>query len=756
MSDRILDKAALSALALNFSKQAGINIGIFNRNGEELFASEGTSFLRSEVSACIARLGSQGVENVIDSPVSAVAMRGSRGDLLGVWLVKSQYEEESQNMDSILGLIEAFVSTYIKEREIAVNMTGRVEEFERTGEDLSKELKQTEIITEILERVESEEDFENVVYEILGLCGDYLGLSNAFILQMDADDGMAHILTEWKSDGAGSLVSNFSDIEIERIPFADGLSYTVSSDSRMPDVFRNFMRDHDMSAGIFLPIFLNDVNVMYLCATMESVPRHWLLSEAGFLNDVKRVISTILAKRITKNSLASSYAVVESVLENAGCGICVISSDGSSFLYTNQRFNTLFSDISDRQKLERRIKQIPEKMTQIREYEVENAGIYVSIELNMINWVDSTMARLCTFVDITETKMFEERIEKQANIDTLTGIYNRVFFNKELSELLSAPHRPGNIICMNIDGFNDVNNSLGNEAGDNILASVAKFLTKLSGDNVCVYRLGADEFGIIIKDREIDDPWRIADSIVRRFEMPWQLPYSDCYLMVSVGMAGFPEDGDDLYSIIKSTGLALSEARRSLGSLTRYSREMDEMEKARVTIRAALRDEVKSGYPGFEKEVAECIFVLGEDDFRTGFIYHMDWMLESRLNLLRVLPVAEREKLDSRMIDYFIDEAVGALRDRNDFGYPDCMMGVPLDISELARHDIVSSIKRSLESHSASAGKLVICLVGSIYGRDEIIRDACEDIREIGVHIAYMHPYTEGIPRDILAVIPDI
>ena len=94
---------------------------------------------------------------------------------------------------------------------------------------------------------------------------------------------------------------------------------------------------------------------MYVCFFDEKDDRSWEKYDVKFLNDTKRVIQSILTKKITTNSLAGSYASLEAILENSGCGIYVADMSKSEILYMNNYCKQLLSNIIEQNKLEKYI-----------------------------------------------------------------------------------------------------------------------------------------------------------------------------------------------------------------------------------------------------------------------------------------------------------------------------------------------------------------------------------------------------------------
>lgn len=741
MIDNLIDKDTLIRFAQGFMEQSGLSIGLYDSEGT--FMGGDDSFSGGDVMGAISRLGRSGVESVLDlstmgTRVSAIGFKDSEGSLLALFMVSAP-SRDTVLFDRHLSIIEFTVNAYLTERERALSLSLDNLSKEKEGVDLSKELLRNETITEILNRMESEEDFDKIVSEILTLSAEYLGLSNAFLIQFEKDGDGISLVSTWNDDISKNLGEKLVAMKRSELPFADGLSYTISTDSRLPDKFRDFMVSKEISAGVFLPIFLGEENVMYLGASMENSPRHWNLSEAGFLNDVRRVISSILSRLSAKNSLASSYAVVESVLENIGSGVMVLEPESGNVLYTNDRFRILFQDVSDCQRFERRIAQVSDDSKFIREYYVEKAKIYISAVLGDIRWVDDRNVRIATVFDITENKEFEKRLEKQANIDELTGIYNRNYFLKELGSHLSKSRGPGAYLCLNVNGFKEINVTAGNDSGDKLLASIAGFLLKLSGEYARVYRLGADEFAVMITDSKSLDPKEMTDSIIRRFNAPWQLAFKDCNLTVSIGVSLFPKDGNDVSSVLKAGDIALSNAREKGGnSVVFFESTMEKELRRKILLRSFLKDSVANDCNGMELVLKDREFEIGGEKF-SGSLYELIWNAPEMgvKTDAEFMPVARAEIIGDKIVRHLCDLAFSEGRAKNDFGYPEYTTGIILEICDLIEYDMVSAINEAISETRINPDRVVLIVRGRVFGEDATKAEKLiKGLKGLGAHVA--------------------
>ena len=174
---------------------------------------------------------------------------------------------------------------------------------------------------------------------------------------------------------------------------------------------------------------------------------------------------------------------------------------------------------------------------------------------------------LATFVDITDRKENEVRIEKLAMEDPLTGLANRRAFDEILKGNLSRAKRGGKktaLLLVDLDDLKTLNDTLGHDVGDLILQVVAERLRSSvrSGDVVC--RLGGDEFSIVAD--AVDGPGTVEEMAVRiiqEIRKPLTLEDTPIDLSVSIGIGIYPEDAEDTQELYKHTDEALYRAKHA-------------------------------------------------------------------------------------------------------------------------------------------------------------------------------------------------
>lgn len=170
-----------------------------------------------------------------------------------------------------------------------------------------------------------------------------------------------------------------------------------------------------------------------------------------------------------------------------------------------------------------------------------------------------------THTDISERKETEELIWKQANFDTLTGLPNRrMFFDRLTVEIKRATRAKHIFVLMfiDLDGFKEVNDAFGHQAGDELLVEVSKRLETCIRQSDTLARLGGDEFTIILTALDnLTAVENITNKLLRVLSTPFQLGPATASISASIGVAVYPTHGDDGDSLISHADTAMYKAK---------------------------------------------------------------------------------------------------------------------------------------------------------------------------------------------------
>ena len=214
------------------------------------------------------------------------------------------------------------------------------------------------------------------------------------------------------------------------------------------------------------------------------------------------------------------------------------------------------------------------------------------------------------FEDITQRKLAEEKIERLAYFDSLTGLPNRVLLRDRLGQMVvRAKRNTGRIALffLDLDRFKQINDTFGHDKGDQLLQVIAGRLEKLLRNCDTVARLGGDEFILLIDEmRDREAAALIACKVLEELEQPTILEGTEVFISASLGIALFPEDGDDPDTLLKNADTAMYQAKDTGRNTYRfYSSEMNALSLERLLLANDLRKalEQKQFYLEYQPQI---------------------------------------------------------------------------------------------------------------------------------------------------------
>ena len=167
--------------------------------------------------------------------------------------------------------------------------------------------------------------------------------------------------------------------------------------------------------------------------------------------------------------------------------------------------------------------------------------------------------------DMSSRKEMESLMRQQATHDTLTGLPNRLLFADRLQQAMHASHRtacPFYLLFLDLDGFKEVNDTLGHDRGDLLLKEVAARLLQCVRDTDTVARLGGDEFAILLMGiQQISSVNKLVQEMLDSIAQGYTLVNERIYVSVSIGITCFPTDGDSTETMLKNADQAMYSAK---------------------------------------------------------------------------------------------------------------------------------------------------------------------------------------------------
>ena len=702
------------------------------------------------------------VEESLDEPylkMSGVAIKVG-GKIAAIWMIMAVIREEGKTIEGLPDFIKTtteeqyyhsieFLST-ISKQYFATKLDEFIaqEAFAKSRESelqMHAELKRNEVMTSIVQMLESENGFSKIVEDILHEVCEYLNIGNAALIRLEKNGNKADMISEWCLKDAVSYIAKCHGISSENLPFVTGKPYMISSDSMLPERFKSFFTEQGIHAGISLPVEVNGQAAMYVCFYESAKDRIWDVNDIKFLNEVKQIIQSILSKRITKNSLASAYASLEAILENVGCGICVKDPMTEKVLYTNQQYHRLFQDsVIDMHAIDN-LKNYNQGYSGGRfiEYYSEEENRYFDIHHTQINWVDGRNVTLSTVYDVTDKKLYQQKIEKQANNDFLTGLYNRMRCEHDVEISVKQTKEcngQGALLYIDLDDFKHINDGLGHQYGDVLLKAISHSLQTIAGIEANCYRMGGDEFIIIVNHHQYNRLNDILDEIRNIFSRPWFLKGADYYCTMSMGVVRFPNDGDNVQELIKKADIALYEAKKSgKNRIEFYDDNVETTSFKRLDLEKNMRHATSNSCSEFEVYYQPIVDISKPGDPCSGAEALIRWNSETmgQLSPTEFIPLAEYLGLINPIGSFVLREACIRCKYWNDMGHPDYHVNVNLSVVQLLQNDTVEHIRAVLEETGIEPANLTLEVTEGLAINDMgRMKKILSEIKQLGVMVA--------------------
>jgi diguanylate cyclase (GGDEF)-like protein/PAS domain S-box-containing protein len=367
--------------------------------------------------------------------------------------------------------------------------------------------------------------------------------------------------------------------------------------------------------------------------------------------------------------------------------------------------------------------------------------------------------------DVTERHAMEQQLVQQAFHDPLTGLANRALLGDRLQQALDRGRRdsrPASVIFIDLDDFKTVNDSLGHEAGDELLVAVGARISHLLRPADTAARLGGDEFALLIEDATLSDAIRVVERIIAAFARPFNLGDREISITASAGISVAGDETISAADMLRNADIAMYSAKAS--GKARYEVYQAEMYHATIE-----RLEMRTG---LEEALARDQFVLHYQpvmDLRsskvTGVEALIRWNHPQRglVQPLQFIPVAEESGIIVPIGRWVLQQAcLDGQRLRRDHPQAEnLVMGVNLSMRQLRYAGIVADVSSALETSGFPPANLVLEVTESlVMDEPEAIISRLRELKGLGVRIAIDDfgtgysslSYLQRLPIDILKV----
>ena len=340
------------------------------------------------------------------------------------------------------------------------------------------------------------------------------------------------------------------------------------------------------------------------------------------------------------------------------------------------------------------------------------------------------------FSDITKRKETEAELRKLASSDTLTGLPNRSYFQANQARLVKRNINHA-LLVFDLDNFKKINDSLGHQIGDAILCQVAKRMLTLGRKQDTVYRLGGDEFSLIIEGtNDIHTITSLAKSILRTVAQPFKIKNQEIVLYSSIGIVLFPEDGVTGHELLKNADTAMYHAKDSGGNKYQFfSESMNKKAVKRLQIESLIRHGLKDD--------SFSVYYQPKIEIATGRIAGMEALVRfetpSRgvISPVVFIPVSEETGQIIDIGEIVLRKACFATKKWVDSGLFDGRVAVNLSAVQFTQNNLVTQIANILKESKLPAKHLELEITeGTVMDSPQAAIDTMLQIRALGIHLS--------------------
>lgn len=323
-----------------------------------------------------------------------------------------------------------------------------------------------------------------------------------------------------------------------------------------------------------------------------------------------------------------------------------------------------------------------------------------------------------------ELKHSQAQLEHLAHFDAVTGLPNRVLFTRRLQKALTAPRVNLAVLVLDIDGFKQVNDSLGHDLGDQLLKHAAQRLTAGIGLDDTVCRLGGDEFAVILsRVNSAAQAAQVVDGLLQALQRPFELKGNTALVTGSIGIALCPEHGHTSESLLRHADTAMYAAKESGRNAWRlYQGDMTERLQQRLALehnlrRALQKNEFELWYQPridlFSGKVEGAEALVRWRDPKQGLISPGEF-----------IPLAEQTGLIIPLGELVLNMACAQIRSWRDRELLPGPIAINVAAVQIERSDYEQSLKNALERHGLSAELLEVEITESLLMESQ--QHACE------------------------------
>ncbi|MDD2742632.1 MAG: EAL domain-containing protein [Rhodocyclaceae bacterium] len=369
----------------------------------------------------------------------------------------------------------------------------------------------------------------------------------------------------------------------------------------------------------------------------------------------------------------------------------------------------------------------------------KNGDLYLEwLSINTVKDQENKVVNyVAMFSDITLVRESQHRVEFLATHDDLTGLPNRTLFNDRLRLALARAGRSREslaVIFLDLDNFKVVNDTLGHEAGDQLLKQAAARLLDCVRAEDTVARLGGDEFVLLLEANERNEAAISAERLLKALSTSYLLGEHECFVSASIGISMFPEDATDPNGLMRNADAAMYRAKdQGKNAFQFYTAELADQANQRMSMETGLRHAIDNNALALEYQP--------QVDLVSNQVIGVEALVRWRHEGVAVspdvfIPIAEQSHLIIAIDEWVLAQACRQINAWNEAQLPELRISVNFSARHFRKPDMVSDIIRIITEHRVAPHRLCIEITEGVLMDTERAQRMLEELVAFGVHIS--------------------
>lgn len=376
---------------------------------------------------------------------------------------------------------------------------------------------------------------------------------------------------------------------------------------------------------------------------------------------------------------------------------------------------------------------------------------------------DGKVIRLAgSHTDISQQKFIENKLNLLAYYDTLTELPNRVLFEIKVDDLINEKNESNTtfaLIYMDIDNFKHINDTLGHISGDLLLKYISNILKCQVKAPDFVGRLGGDEFAIIFES--INDKSDVIDRIqflLKYLRKPWMLDNQEFFISFSIGIAMYPEHGDNLSLLLKNSDVAMYCVKKNIkDDYCFYSDEIQEENLKQIRMVNELRHAIDNQEFAL---VYQPIINLNSGKL-IGVESLVRWIhpIKGVISPMEFIPLSEESGLIHEICKWVLKTALLQKKSWEEQRYPNIKMSINISGKRVTKNDFINEIRELIFKTKLKCDEIQLEVTETAVMEDiNASTTVLKELRDMGIKIALDDfgtgysslTYLEKLPIDIV------